>query len=266
MSSILGFLVLSTTLMAKWMHALPYAEGVPDGRLPGGERDLRRRGPRTRPVPLVQFATVAILWTGGNTSFNGFPYLANYVANDGYLPRQLSKRGHRLAFSNGILLLGVVALALILIFDADVTGLVSLYAIGVFTGFTMAGLGMVAHHRRGNGPHRTPRDHHQLDLGGHDVRGRAHLRGREVHRGGLDRRRPRPAHVPRAHPAAPPVLLGGQDPSREGGRRAEATALRRNVVYVLIDDYDLAAARAVQYARSLNPTELRAIHFDIDPR
>ena len=98
---------------------------------------------------------MAILWTGGNTSFNGFPYLANYVANDGYLPRQLSKRGHRLAFSNGILVLGVVALALILIFDADVTGLVSLYAIGVFTGFTMAGLGMVAHHRRGNGPHRT---------------------------------------------------------------------------------------------------------------
>ena len=50
------------------------------------------------------------------------------------------------------------------------------------------------------------------------------------------------------------------------GDAAEATALRRNVVYVLIDDYDLAAARAVQYARSLNPTELRAIHFDIDPR
>ncbi len=74
---------------------------------------------------------------------------------DGYLPRQLTKRGHRLAFSNGILVLGVVALALVLIFDANVTGLVSLYAIGVFTGFTMAGLGMVAHHRRGNGPHRT---------------------------------------------------------------------------------------------------------------
>ena len=54
--------------------------------------------------------------------------------------------------------------------------------------------------------------------------------------------------------------------AREGRATSpRSTALRRNVVYVLIDDYDLAAARAVQYARSLNPTELRAIHFDIDP-
>ena len=55
---------------------------------------------------VVLFATVAILCTGGNTSFNGFPFLANYVAGDRYLPRQLTKRGHRLAFSNGIIVLG----------------------------------------------------------------------------------------------------------------------------------------------------------------
>ena len=63
---------------------------------------------------VVQLATMLILWTGANTPFNGFPYLANFVAADGFLPRWLTKRGHRLAFSNGIIVLAVIALALIL--------------------------------------------------------------------------------------------------------------------------------------------------------
>ena len=81
-----------------------------------------------------------------NTSFNGFPYLASFVAGDRFLPRQLTRRGHRLAFSNGILVLTAVALALVLVYRAQLNGLVALYAIGVFTGFTMAGAGMVKHH------------------------------------------------------------------------------------------------------------------------
>ena len=97
---------------------------------------------------MVLLATILILYTGGNTSFNGFPFLANYVATDKYLPRQLTKRGHRLAFSNGIIVLGVVALTLIIVFNASVNALVALYAIGVFTGFTLAGAGMVARHLR----------------------------------------------------------------------------------------------------------------------
>ena len=68
------------------------------------------------------------------------------MAGDHYLPRQLTRRGHRLAFSNGILVLAAVSIALVLVFKAQVDGLVSLYAIGVFTGFTMAGAGMVKHH------------------------------------------------------------------------------------------------------------------------
>ncbi len=83
---------------------------------------------------MVQLATMLILYTGGNTSFNGFPYLASFVAGDRFLPRQLTRRGHRLAFSNGILVLAGVALALVLVYKAQVNGLVSLYAIGVFTG------------------------------------------------------------------------------------------------------------------------------------
>ena len=91
---------------------------------------------------LVQLATMLILFTGGNTSFNGFPYLTNFVANDRFLPRQLTKRGHRLAFSNGIVVLGSMALVLVLVFQARVNSLIALYAIGVFTGFTLAGAGM----------------------------------------------------------------------------------------------------------------------------
>ena len=96
---------------------------------------------------VVQFATMLILWTGANTPFNGFPFLANFVAADGYLPRWLTKRGHRLAFSNGIVLLAVLALALILGTGAHVDKLVAFYAIGVFTGFTLAGFGMAKHFR-----------------------------------------------------------------------------------------------------------------------
>ena len=144
---------------------------------------------------VVLFGTMMILYTGGNTSFNGFPFLANYVATDRYLPRQLTKRGHRLAFSNGIVLLGVVALALTLVFKAQVNGLVSLYAIGVFTGFTMAGIGHVRPPptRRRAAP--GARHDRQRDLGLRVGRGRPDLRDREVRGGGLGRRRPRPVDV-----------------------------------------------------------------------
>jgi amino acid transporter len=265
MSSILGFLVLSTTLMAKWMHALPRTGGIPTVVSQEVNGIFGATGFGHVLFFCVQFATVAILWTGGNTSFNGFPFLANYVATDGYLPRQLTKRGHRLAFSNGIIVLGVVALVLILIFKANVTGLVSLYAIGVFTGFTMAGLGMVAHHRRGDGPHRTR---------GIIVNTISAVTTFAVVLIFAIAKFTEGAWIV---VVLGPLMYFGlirlhrqyatEDKALRAGTEAvsSATPLRRNVVYVLVDSYDLAAARALQYARSLNPTELRAIHFDIDP-
>ena len=83
---------------------------------------------------LVQAATALILFTGGNTSFNGFPFLANFVAEDSFLPRWLTKRGHRLVFSNGIVVLTVLSCALLAGVGANVNALVPFYAIGVFTG------------------------------------------------------------------------------------------------------------------------------------
>src|SRR6202042_1129895 len=146
MSSTLAFLVLGVTLLARWTHAVPYANGTPtvvsqEVRAVFGTSPV---GPLAFYV--VQLATMLILYTGGNTSFNGFPYLASFVAGDRFLPRQLTRRGHRLVFSNGIFVFAAVAILLVIVFQAQLNALVGLYAIGVFTGFAFAGFGMVKHH------------------------------------------------------------------------------------------------------------------------
>ena len=112
-------------------------------------------------LAFVQLATALILYTGANTPFTGFPFLASFVAEDRFLPRQLTRRGHRLAFSNGIIALAVVALALLVVTDASVDRLVALYAIGVFTAFTMAGAGLTAYHLRRREPGRGWQDRGQ---------------------------------------------------------------------------------------------------------
>ena len=94
---------------------------------------------------VVAGATAVILLLAANTAFNGFPQLASVLGKDGYLPRQLHTRGDRLALTNGILSLAVAAIALIWIFDAEVTSLIQLYIVGVFVSFTLGQLGMVRH-------------------------------------------------------------------------------------------------------------------------
>lgn len=96
-------------------------------------------------IYLVAAVTGVILVFAANTAFNGFPILSSILARDGYLPRQLHTRGDRLAFSNGILMLSLTAIALIWIFDAQVTRLIQLYIVGVFVSFTISQLGMVKH-------------------------------------------------------------------------------------------------------------------------
>jgi amino acid transporter len=97
---------------------------------------------------LLQGFTAAILVLAANTAFNGFPVLGSLLSRDGYLPRQLGKRGDRLVFSNGIVLLALLATLLVVAFDADVTKLIQLYIIGVFVSFTLSQWGMVKHWRR----------------------------------------------------------------------------------------------------------------------
>src|SRR5437899_2744601 len=92
---------------------------------------------------LLQFATALILILAANTSFADFPRLASFLGRDAYLPRQLANRGDRLVFSNGILLLALVAGALLWLFGGDTHALIPLYAVGVFLSFTLSQAGMV---------------------------------------------------------------------------------------------------------------------------
>ncbi|MGI8652739.1 MAG: APC family permease [Geodermatophilaceae bacterium] len=96
----------------------------------------------------LQAATALILILAANTAFNGFPLLGSILAQDSFLPRQLHTRGDKLVYSNGILLLAGFAAVLIWAFDAEVTKLIQLYIIGVFTAFSIGQTGMVRHWNR----------------------------------------------------------------------------------------------------------------------
>ena len=264
MSCILGAMFLGISVLAAVTHAVPFASGTPTvvsqiGRYVYGPGPLGSLG-----YGLLQAATALILVLAANTSFTGFPFLVSFVAEDAFLPRQLTRRGHRLVFSNGILLLTVAALALVLGTGAKVASLIPMYAIGVFTGFTMAGFGMARHHLR----HREPGWRQGVFV--NTVAGVVCVlvdlifAVTEFTRGawlvvllmpflvyGLTR-------LNRRYRDEAGVLQEG------AVMAAEAPALRRHVVLVMVDTLDMAAARAIQYARALNPDELRAIHFALD--
>ena len=145
MACILGFLLAGVAWLAHVTHAVPYLDEYPS-MLSEITRAVFGDGlPGKVLYFVVQAATAAILFTGCNTSFNGFPQLANYVAEDRFLPRPLTKRGHRLVFSNGIITLTALALVLLIVTEASVNALVPFFAIGVFTAFAMTGFGMAKH-------------------------------------------------------------------------------------------------------------------------
>lgn len=97
---------------------------------------------------VVQAATACVLLLAANTAFNGFPLLGAVLARDGYAPKALNTRGDRLVFSNGMILLGLAAIAVLIVFQARLTTLIQLYIIGVFVSFSLGQIGMVRHWRR----------------------------------------------------------------------------------------------------------------------
>src|SRR5271168_3797364 len=160
MACILGFLLAGVAWLAVVTHATPYADAYPS-MLSEIARVVFGQGLIGNVLYfLVQASSAAILFTGANTGFNGFPALASFVAEDRFLPRPLTKRGHRLVFSNGIITLTVLAVALLLVTGGSVNALVPFYAIGVFTGFSMAGYGMTRYHLT----HRKPGWRHRLAI------------------------------------------------------------------------------------------------------
>ena len=265
MACTLAFLLVGTTFLAKWTHALPYAAGSPTVVSQEVLAVFGSHGLGHIIFYLVQLATMLILYTGGNTSFNGFPYLCNFVANDQFLPRQLTKRGHRLAFSNGILVLGSMALVLVLVFQARVNGLIALYAIGVFTAFTMAGAGMAKKHLNERGVHWKR---------GFIINALSCLVTLIIALVFAVVKFSEGAWI--VVVAGPIMVLGLLqmnksyrkenavfEASRSSGSTVAKFKLHRVVVFV--DSYDIATERALQYCATLNPYSIRAVHFDIDP-
>ena len=97
------------------------------------------------PFFVIQAATACVLLLAANTAFNGFPLLGSVLARDGYAPKALNTRGDRLVYSNGMIILGIVAIGVLLIYRASLNSLINLYIIGVFVSFSLGQIGMIRH-------------------------------------------------------------------------------------------------------------------------
>ncbi|MFM9151025.1 MAG: amino acid permease [Candidatus Planktophila sp.] len=265
MSSLLGTLVLGVSWFAHHIHAMPYEVGTPTVISQIAKATMGEGTFGQFMFIMVQLATMLILFAGANTTYSAFPLLCNFVATDGYLPRQLTKRGHRLAFSNGILLLAGGGSLLVLITAGSVEHLVAFYALGVFTGFTLAGFGMARHSKR------TKPDGWKVKYAINWLAGAVSFLIVIIF-----------SIVKFTEGAwmvlvTAPILVisflrlrrqytNEQNALAVKREHERATSIARHDVTVLVDNVDLATVGAVRYARSLKPRKLSAVHFVIDDR
>jgi amino acid transporter len=264
MGASLGVMFLGISVLAGAMHIAPFENGTPTVIAEVGKHVYGTSPLGHALFFALQAATMLILVLAANTSFADFPRLASFAAADSFMPRQLQKRGHRLVFSNGIVSLAGAATVLVIATDAKVSRLIPLYAIGVFTSFTLSQAGMAHHHVA----RREPGWRRGLFINGTgcvlslivDVI----IAITKFAEGGWV--------VIVAVPILVAVLLRlnrqyvteATELRTDAPRAAVAPILSRHIVLVLVDQLDLAAARAIQYARTLTPDELRAVHFAID--
>jgi len=265
MSGLLGSLVLGVSWFAHRIHAMPYESGTPTVISQIAKTIVGDGVFGQTMFVLVQAATMLILFAGANTTYSAFPLLCNFVATDGYLPRQLTKRGHRLAFSNGILLLSGGGIFLVLFTAGSVEHLVAFYALGVFTGFTLAGFGMVRHALR----NKEGQWKAKVFING--LSGAVSFLVVIIF-----------AVVKFTEGAwlvlvtAPILVVTFLRLRRQYDREQEAltvkrhqeraTSIARHDVTILVDSVDIATVGAIRYARSLKPRNLTAVHFVIDDR
>ena len=265
MSGLLGSLVLGVSWFAHRIHAMPYESGTPTVISQIAKTIVGDGVFGQTMFVLVQAATMLILFAGANTTYSAFPLLCNFVATDGYLPRQLTKRGHRLAFSNGILLLSGGGIFLVLFTAGSVEHLVAFYALGVFTGFTLAGFGMVRHALR----NKEGQWKAKVFING--LSGAVSFLVVIIF-----------SVVKFTEGAwlvlvtAPILVITFLRLRRQYDREQEAltvkrhqeraTSIARHDVTILVDSVDIATVGAIRYARSLKPRNLTAVHFVIDDR
>ncbi len=263
--AIVAFLIGGISWFAFQTHAKPYVSGYPtvlaqEAKLIFGHTLIGHTM-----FFLVQAGTAAILFTGGNTSFSGFPFLASFVAEDSFLPRWLTKRGHRLVFSNGIIVLTVVSLTLGLVVGFTVNALIPFYAIGVFTGFSMAGFGMARYHLR----HKEQAWRRRLAI---NVTGAIYT-ALVVAIFAVVKFTEGAWLVVIVFPVMVFALIRLNREYRTeaevlerigGSKPPDPPNYPRRTVLVFVDEFDLAAISALRYARGLRPTAQRMVHFVID--
>jgi len=264
MACILGFLLAGVAFLTFVTHAAPYEAGYPSV-LSQVARAVFGNGLIGNILYiLVQASTAAILFTGANTSFNGFPALASFVAEDRFLPRQLMKRGHRLVFSNGIIALTALSVVLLLTTGGSVTALVPFYAIGVFTGFAMAGYGMTKHHLT----HREPGWRRRLAIN----LSAGILSTVVVGIFAVAKFTEGAWLVVVVFPVLVFVLIRLNKEYRAEAAilemfrtdRPELVKYARHKVFVFVNSVDLAVIEALRYGKGLRSDELIAVHFMVD--
>ena len=265
MSTILGTLVLGISYFAHKIYAMPYADESPTVISQVAQTILSGSAIGEIFFYFVQAATMLILFAGANTTFSAFPIVVNYAALDGYLPRWLTKRGHKLNFSNGIFLLSGSALVLVFITGASVSFLVAFYALGVFTAFSISGLGMAKYNYTNRDSHWKSKFVINLIAGSVSVLVVIIFAIVKFTEGAW------------VVVVITPILVASLlrlHKRYEAEKQAlqirkeqeRATSITRHDVTVLVDSVDLATVGAIRYARSLKPRNLHAVHFVLDDR
>jgi amino acid transporter len=264
MACVLGFLLVGVIYLVHATHAAPFVAEYPSMLSEVGRAVFGQGLIGNVFFILLQAASAAILFFGANTSFNGFPALTSFIAEDSFLPRPMMKRGHRLVFSNAIIVLTALAVTLVIVTGGSVDAVVPLFAMGVFTGFSMAGYGMTKHWLNHRGP---------------GWRGKLAI---NLSAGILSTIVVGIFAVAKFTEGAwlvvvvmPILVFALMRLNRQ--YRAEATVLEnlvterqdvvkhpRNRVIVLVDHFDLAMIEALHYASGLHADNLTAVHFVID--
>ena len=263
MSATLASLIVGIAWLAKETVAIPYADGTPTVISLVAKAALGENFLGGALFVLTQLGTMLILFAGANTCFSAFPNMVNIVAKDGFLPRRLTQRGHRLVFSNGIFFISAGASILVVSTGASITTLAAIYALAVFIGFSLTSLGMTK---------------------------KSWIASRKF----LDRKVL--LHGLTAFLSIFTVLVlssfkfaegtwivvigtpfvvwlmlrfNRQYQQEKGALAVEssgerATSMAKHNVSVFIDSVDLATIAAIRYARSLKPHKIKAVHFVID--
>jgi hypothetical protein len=263
MSATLGTLIIGIAWLAKETQAIPYADGTPTVISLVAKAALGEGVIGGILFVLTQLGTMLILFAGANTCFSAFPNMVNMVANDGYLPRRLTQRGHKLVFSNGVFFIAGVASILVIVTGASITILAAIYALAVFIGFALTGAGMT----KRSIVMKLPK--WKIFLHGFATA----IAVFTVLVLSIVKFAEGTWVVVIGTPLVVILMLKFNNQyAREQEalvvkqHQERATSIARHDVTVLVDNVDIATVGAIRYARSLKPRNLAAVHFVIDDR